>query len=280
MAVDLSKLSPNDRDIYSVAQAMTDSWGLGALGNEIIKFIQQGYDTTPELTYMLSQTDAYKKRFAANDIRIKKGLSALNPADYLALERQYKNIVQQYGLPANFADTDHMIQLIGADISPNELDKRAQMAFKYTQNIDPNARAEWRNLFGVDDGHLAGYFLDPDRAEASLQRQANAVDFGWAAKNTGLNVDQADALKWADRGVTQQQAQTGFQNIGGFLDQEQNLGNRYGTNYTQSDAEEETFGGLASAKRKRDNLNQMEQAQFAGSGAFERIGGADQLGAY
>jgi len=48
-----------------------------------------------EFGIRLQQTDAYKKRFSANQDRIAKGLTALSPAEYLAMEDQYQNIMRQ-----------------------------------------------------------------------------------------------------------------------------------------------------------------------------------------
>ena len=77
---------------------------------------------------------------------------------------------------------------------------------------------------------------------------------------------------YKDRSKTTQQAQTGYQKVATMLPDEQKLGERYGTSYTQADAENEMVGGLASAARKRTQLEDQEKAQFDPSQPFDPRG--------
>ena len=46
----------------------------------------------------------YKKRFKANEARRKAGLAELTPGTYIALEDQYRKLMQEAMLPAGFYD--------------------------------------------------------------------------------------------------------------------------------------------------------------------------------
>ena len=62
---------------YDLLYTQFAQYGMGALVEPLKQFIQQGLSSS-EFTLRLRDTDAYKKRFAANASRISKGLSALN----------------------------------------------------------------------------------------------------------------------------------------------------------------------------------------------------------
>ena len=86
---------------YDLLFEQFSQYGLSALVEPLKQFIIEGVSPA-ELTLRLRNTDAYKKRFAANAQRIGKGLAALSEAEYIALEDQYQNIMRNYGLPASY----------------------------------------------------------------------------------------------------------------------------------------------------------------------------------
>jgi hypothetical protein len=75
-----------------------NDYGLGSLVEPLKQFIIDGLSQA-EFTLRLRDTDAYKKRFAANQARIQKGLTALSEAAYINLEDQYQDVMRRYGLP-------------------------------------------------------------------------------------------------------------------------------------------------------------------------------------
>ena len=83
------------------------------------------------------------QRFAANQERIKNGLSALTPAQYIGLEDQYQNIMRNYGLPTSYYAKDSMgtqpgmNKLIANDVSSTELEDRIMTAVNRVKNADP-----------------------------------------------------------------------------------------------------------------------------------------------
>jgi hypothetical protein len=108
-------------------------YGLGSLV-EPLKGLVMDNVSPSEFSLRLQQTDAYKKRFAANADRIAKGLTALKPAEYLAMEDSYQNIMRNYGLPASYYSKDSLgtqagfNQLLANDVSATELEDRVMTA--------------------------------------------------------------------------------------------------------------------------------------------------------
>ena len=258
---------PTDQNAEAQLQQLLGQMGLSGLTGTVLDYLQQGYDVT-SIQYLLTQTPEYKRRFAGNDARIKNGLGALSPAEYLATERAYQDVLRSAGMPAGFYDSpDDFTQWISGDVSPSELANRVDDAVKFAQSTDPTTRTALSAYFGIDTQHIAAYFLDPQRALPLLAKQANATTIGAAALNQGLGLTNLqDALRYTDQGVTGQQAQQGYSQIADMLPTEKTIAQRFGQTYDQTDAEQEVLGGLASATRKRRNLNQQEEALFSGSG--------------
>ena len=86
---------------YDLLFQQFDAYGLGALVSPLKGLIESGISPA-EFTIKLRETDAYKKRFAANAQRINKGLRALSEAEYIGLEDQYQDVMRRYGLPASY----------------------------------------------------------------------------------------------------------------------------------------------------------------------------------
>jgi hypothetical protein len=236
------------------------------LAPQVLGFVKQGY-TGDALNYLLSQTPEFKQRFAGNDLRIKNGLAPLTPADYLNTEAAYRQVLQSSGLPAGFYDSHSDFQgLIGSDISATELQSRAQHAFEFSQNaIDPNVRQAFQSYYGVNDGHLAAYFLDPKVGTDLINRQVAASEIGGAATTNGLNIGKANAERYANLGVTYGQAQTGAAQAGLVKNDTLNAAQRFGVSYNEQDLADTFIGGLASAQRKQRQISNSEAGLFAGT---------------
>lgn len=79
---------------YDLLYGQFKQYNLQSLIEPLKKFITEGL-SEDELTLKLRETEDYKKRFAANAERIKKGLSALNEAEYIAKEDAYQNLMRE-----------------------------------------------------------------------------------------------------------------------------------------------------------------------------------------
>lgn len=227
---------------------------------------QAVYTPTQIVQDLLPTTTVYQQRFSANEARIKAGLKPLTPSEYLATERAYRTIMRDAGLPQGFYDTvDDFSRFIQQDVSATELKSRVDSAARAINNADPFYRQALRDMYGIDEGLMVANMLDPERALPLVERQAKAVEFGAAAKAQGLGVDTARFEALAGQPVTTgYSAAQGFSAIAGMLPQAQRLAQVYGQEYDQATAEQEVFGGLASARRKRQKLGEMESATFSG----------------
>ena len=267
---------------YDLLFQQFDAYGLGALVSPLKGLIESGISPA-EFTIKLRETDAYKKRFAANSARINKGLRALSEAEYIGLEDQYQDVMRRYGLPQEYYARGDMgrqegfEKFIGGDVSPVELEDRVQTAQRRVLNAAPQVKDALTQFYGAEigNGDILAYVLDPDKAIESIKRKVTAAEIGGGAMRAGLGVARARAEELGQYGVTGEQAITGFGTIASGLERGRQLSQIYNQpDYTQAVAETEVFNLPAAeqARRQRRKLGQLETAEFGGTSGI--TGGA------
>lgn len=267
---------------YDLLYSQFNQYGLGSLVTPLRELITSGASPS-EFTIKLRESDAYKKRFAANAQRIQKGLAAISEAEYLGLEDQYQNIMRNYGLPAEYYTRGDMgIQegfnkFIANDVSAAELEDRVLTAQSRVMNANPEVLASLKQFYpGITNGDILAYTLDPTKALTDIKRKVTAAEIGGGAMQAGLGISGTRAEELTAAGITKQQAQQGFQTVAEVAPRGGQLAEIYKQNpYTQTTAETEVFGlaGSTEAARQRKKLTQLETAAFggsAGAGAIAR----------
>jgi hypothetical protein len=267
----LAGLDPTQASASAIINAQLQQWGLQSLAGTVSDLIRQGYGADA-ITLQLQNTDAYRQRFKANDERVKKGLAALTPAEYIAAEQSYRQVLQQNGLPAGFYDQQSDLDTyLANDTSPDELNSRAKIAQSIWLSQDAETKAVWRDWYGLSDGHAIAAILDPDKALPQLQTQAAAAQAGAAARRDGLTADQGRITSYVDQGLSADQLAQGFSKIGQTLGATQAMAARFGgPAFTQADAEAATLQGSSPQLRRQQQLFDSEQALFAGRSAADQ----------
>ena len=242
-----------------------ENFGLGSLASRIAEYMKMGY-SSDTVSLLLQDSPEYKERFSANDARVKAGLPVLSPKDYLATESSYRAILQNAGLPKGFYDNkSDFDKLISNDISGTELNRRVSAAQKALDNTDPYYKEALQNMYGLDAGHMIAHILDPEAATPLVERQAKAVEYGAAAARQGLTQASVSQYEAYASGVgTGVGAEQGMAQVAEIAPGLTTLGQISGDQYSQDTAQQEVFGGLASARRKRQQLTQQEQDRFTG----------------
>lgn len=243
----------------------------------------QGYDAST-ISLMIQDHQAYKERFKGNEARRAKGLGVLSPAEYIAVEGAYAQILRASGLPPGFYDDpkSDFADWIGRDVSPAEIKQRADLAIAKVNDSNPEARKALAEYYGITDSMLAAYYLDDKRALPILQKQSTAADIGAAARRQGLRLtDRAAAEQYADLGIDGREARDAYGRIAEILPATSQIARRFGQTYGQEDGEQELLGGMASARRKRERLYQSEVSLFSGqSGVTSKSLARDTGGSY
>jgi hypothetical protein len=251
-------------------------YGLGSLVEPLRNLITDSSVSPSEFTIRLRGTDAYKKRFSANQSRLAKGLRALSEAEYLELEDSYQDVMRRYGLPETYYTKGEMgkqegfEQLLGFDVSPRELEERISSAQERVKNAPPEVLTTLKDFYGdtIKDGDILAYVLDPKNAMDLIKRRITASEIGAGARQAGLGTSATRAEELARFGVTGEQARQGFQTVAAIQPRGAQLASFYGEEpLTQTDVESEVFGttGAVEARKKRERLVGREQAAFSGS---------------
>ena len=275
---------------YDLLYSEFDRYGLGSLVAPLKDLITSGASPS-EFTIKLRETDAYKKRFAANEARIKNGLRALSEAEYIRNEDAYQEVMRRRGLPESYyARGDMGIQkgfeaLLAGDVSSTELEDRIVTAQDRVLNANPEIARTLKEFYpGISNGDILAYSLDPVNAINAIKRKITAAEIGTAARQEGLTSGLSRAEELATMGITRDTAAQGYKTIGSGLQRGSQLAAIYGENpYSQVTAEQEIFNlqGAQEARKQRQKITGLEKATFSGqtgvtSGALAR----DRAGAY
>jgi hypothetical protein len=267
-----------DEDAYAIIQRTLEDNGLGTLVGVVQGYMDRGLGSN-QAALELRKEPAYQKRFAGNEARRKAGLNVLSEAEYLALEDSYMKTLKSFGI-VNELGTDlstrqaNMANLISGDVDAIEFKDRVDAVVTRVRNADKTTKDTFGAFFGIKDEDLISYFLNPEQNLPKLQEKVTAAEIGAAAITQNLATSKDAATALAQLGITQESARTGYEAIGEVLPTGSKLGQIYGDQYTQQMAEQEVFQGLASAKRKRQQLAEREVASFSGSSGRLRTGRA------
>ena len=285
-ARDALAISRRRQDARSTINTVLATYGLEGLAdytyNEIIVKETVNLNNPDAIIFALREQPTYKKRFAGNAARLKAGLSELDPASYIGLENQFRETLRSNGLPANFYDsTDDFQALIEGDVSPSELNSRVEQGYRAVADADPEVKRQMQNLYGVDEGQLAAYFLDPQKAAPLLTRQARAAQIsarGLEQGNIQLTSQLAEDL--ARRGISEAEAQAGFTEVGRLGELAQQFAGE--TAVSQEGIIGAAFGTDVAAKQELERRKRLRLGEFQGGGTFARatgdVAGSTQLG--
>ena len=277
------EIDKGTRNAFALLKGVFAQYGLDDLSSVIETLMKEGYE--PEEATLALKTDpkynkAYIARFRGNELRRTAGLNVLSEAEYLALEDDYTKTLKSYGLESYFGvdkatKQSAIADVIGADISAIEFTDRVSTAVDRVKMADPATKSAFQQFYGIGEADLVKYFLDPKKALVNLKEKATAAEIGGAAIGQGLAATATTAEDLARFGINRQQAQIGYETIAAELPTATKLGQIYdeeGITYGQTEAEQATFKGLASAKRKKEQLVEREKAAFQGSSGVAQPG--------
>ena len=268
-----------DVDAYALLEQTFKDFGLD--DPEILKaiqgFMEQGIGSN-QAAIELRKTSAYINRFRGNEIRRSAGLNVVSEAEYLQLENAYNETLRAYGLQGYFGadrkvSQSKMADIIGNDISATEFKDRIDTVVTRVNNSDPMIKNTLKSFYNITDTDLVGYFLNPKENLPKLQEKVTAAEIGSEALKQNLVTGVESATALAQLGINKAQAREGYAAISGVLPTATKLGQIYGEegiNYTQGLAEQEVFGQLESAKRKRMKLAEKEIGTFSGASGLGR----------
>jgi len=264
---------------YDLLYQQFSQYGLGALVEPLKGLITSNISPS-EFTIRLRDTDAYKKRFAANQARIQKGLRALSEAEYIDLEDSYQDIMVRYGLPKTYFERGDMgIQqgfekLIGGNVSPVELESRVSTAYNRVFNAAPDIQKALREFYPeIGNGDILAYVLDPENAVENIKRKVTAAEIGGAATTAGLATGVQRAEELGKFGVTGEAYTRAAPSIKQAAIRGSQLAEFYKQQpFTQQTAESAILnvGPAATSIEQISKLSELEKASYSGQSGLAR----------
>jgi len=232
--------------------------------------------STGQQSAAMNLINSWNTRFSGNVLREKAGLPPLDPATYIQQEDTYKQLAARAGLPAAAMSNDYLGQVMAANVDPYTFNQRINAGNAVLDNEDPYVTQQLEQTMGVDRGHQLLHILDSKFAAPLIAQQVAAARVGAEAARAGTNIDQQYAMQLAAQGVSQSQAQQGFQSIAQQLPGTQELASRYGAFAPSGGVggmlQSATFGTpgsmtAAQAQAELERLKVQEVSQFSGSSA-------------
>jgi hypothetical protein len=256
----------------SIDSWLSDGWADGMDGGDRLLMKFRTSDETKAI---------YAKRFGGMAELASRG-QAISEAEYVELERSYRNVMSNYGLPPTYYDSfNDYARLIGAGLSPNEVEQRVVAA---KQSMNPLVAAELREYYNVTEGDLTAFMLGltdeqglslaAARNQEEIRQRGRLSQIGAAAERAGFSMtrQQTERLAGTSVGQTIDPFQMGtlaqlegeFNRARRVADRETTLAAIDREAFDQRDALAAAFGDeqarLASERRAK-----RERARFAGS---------------
>ena len=223
-------------------------------------------------------TSAYKQRFPGMALRGETGAPAITEFEYLTLEAQYAQEMKMFGMPPGFYDQpSDFADWIGNNRSVEEIRAVVSVAEQAVNDSDPETIRALRDFYGVTQGDVLAYYLDPKRAVSVIEerRRLAAAGLAAAAETTvGQRLDQQTAEALEREGVQRREIQQRLAGDAPMLQQtlgEARLGQEAATASEVAAAE---FGLDSESTARIRELRQARQANLSGqSGQVATRGG-------
>lgn len=274
----MADLSHEQQDAFDRMRQVLQQYGLNT--PELFDWLRQAVvDGTTESSMMLDLYDpntvpgkVVNTLYPELKARRDANLAPLSIAAAVEYRDKAVQIFRSAGIPKGFYDDpQELAKFSSMDVSLAELQDRVNERAALAQQAPAETRAQLQALYGIDQGHLTAYWLDPTKALPLLHKQAEAARISGVGVRTGFGgLSRGEAERLAVLGVSDQQATQGFgalvQNRELFSvlpGQEQQDG---GISRQQQLAA--VFGGDASALSAIERKRRAQQAVFGSRGGL------------
>lgn len=212
----------------------------------------------------------YKLRFPGMDALRKKN-RAITEDTYIKLENQIVQTLKFFDLPVGFYDNRTMLgSIIGNEVSPKEVQDRAQAAQDLAKATNPEIRTALKEFYNINEGDITANFLNGDLAGPLLLKQARAAEIAGIAKTAGFNsFAKAEAQTLAEQDVYKNMSltdlTTGIGRAGTLADTQRQLSYLENQTYSDREALQATLESNQQAILASQRRAARETARFGGS---------------
>ncbi len=228
----------------------------------------------------IQSSTQFQAAFPEMKLRQQNKYAPMTPAEIVTYRSKARALARDYGLPPGFMNDQTIADLIGGDVSADELNQRVVQGFAAVSNAPQDVKDTLLNYYGVDPGHLAAFFLDPKAGEDAIHKAVASSQIGAIGQRTHYGLSKEEAETLAGGGVTEGQAQQGLS----ALSQEGELfgslpGEAPGKDITRSEQLSTLLAPGGTAQQEIEKRAGQRKARFGGGGGYaEKEGGVSGLG--
>ena len=243
-----------------------------------------------DYTKVLVEEPSFKARFPSiveQFNRVSAGdttVQIMSPMEVIEYEKRVRAVADDYGLSSWVTSPEQISALILNDVDVDEAVERINLAGYAAMQAPKTFRDAFIGKFGLTEGNLAGYFLDPTKEEGVIRKMVSQGNIMSAALTHGFGNDWRIAERLFDRGFLPADA-NGMVGAGdamsGFA--KAALTSAYTTGYgdtglTEDERIDAAFGDAAS-QQKLLNVQAQRLGRFNTSGgSLETNKGVSGLG--
>ena len=249
------------QNAIATMKAALGDFGLMSLYNRVVGFIKEGYEPDA-IMVLIRTTDEYKQRFPAMQALAEKG-RAISESEYIDYEKTAAGLERRYGLPEGML-MGSVTDLLTNEVSASELNDRVILASAASIEAPDEVKGTFRDFYGIDEGGMTAYFLDPDRATPLLEKQYATSLIGVEAARQGVGMDVYGAENLQELGISQEEARTGFGRVSRSMGLTRGRGDVVSTEQLISG----TFGQDEQALRDIERAARARTGRFGGGGAI------------
>ena len=236
-------------------------WNRGATAKEIVQALRYGTDTSAEGAAARAR---YLSAFPSMDTFIKDGIFAGEDPElqYIQYRNTLNESAQRFGIGSQLITADKIVSYLTNRVSAAELTNRMMEAAAAVSTTPMETMSILQEYYGVQNGDLISFYLDPETTEAELKKRYTSARIGTEAarQNFGINVGMAENL--VSRGVTLADANTGF----GQASAQRGFMTGRGETVSRNNLVEAQFG-------QEDAANQVKRIAGSRRAQFEQGGG-------
>ena len=252
-------LTAGQRDVAKYLDSVFSEVGLGTLAPKILEFLRQGY-SSDTIELMLQETAEYKKRFAANEKRVKNGLPALPVGEYVKIEQAYKSVAQAAGLAPGFYDRPEDFQaMLERDIAPADFQRRIATGMDAERSMSREAKQFLKTNYGIGPQELIMGALDANVGQQIVEQRYAAARIGGATGASRGASEKAAGQGYTGAELDKMSALAGQEALTGSK-----LASIHQTGLTVDDVVGSVFGTSQSSSRLRARTVATEASAFSG----------------
>lgn len=155
---------------------------------------------------VLSDEPSFKARFPTiveQYRRVSAGdqsIQIMMPGEIIGYERQVRAVADDFGLSSWVTTPEQISKLILNGVDVDEATERINLAGYAAMQAPKTFRDAFLGKFGLTEGNLAGYFLDPSKEEGEIRKMVSQGNIMSAALTHGFGNDWRVAQRLFDRG--------------------------------------------------------------------------------